>query len=91
MAGPTTCTLAGIESLNYHLFLCTIDKLALALASHNHVWTSQEREMYEGSVRLLVKKVHDAIEESPSVVKSAPENTSEARFTTANMPSTAEA
>ena len=28
-----------------------LDALALALANHHHVWTAQERSLYERSVR----------------------------------------
>lgn len=34
--------------------MAALDGLAVALASHNHQWTNEERKLYEKAKRLLI-------------------------------------
>jgi hypothetical protein len=46
-----------LSRTEYKNILDTVDKLALALTEHNHIWTLDERRTYEKSTNLLTKEI----------------------------------
>jgi hypothetical protein len=42
--------------MNREMILKSLDELALALVQHNHVWTKEERKLYESAVKILKTK-----------------------------------
>ena len=38
------------------IILDALDSLGLALVEHGHVWTDEERKLYEDAVRMLKEK-----------------------------------
>lgn len=41
------------------IILKALDALGLALANHNHVWTSEERDLYEKAVKCIQRYIRD--------------------------------
>ena len=48
---------SDISNQNTQIILKLIDTLALALVEHDHVWTPEQRKMYEITVKLLERKL----------------------------------
>lgn len=52
--------------------LMTLDRLGVSLADHGHVWTDEERALYESAVADLTASCGDYVDSGSSVSARSP-------------------